>query len=292
MRPVKDLLIEEYWNIAFREYSEDNSVINSSKVKTKFKLMKTCKRYWYADPFLFEKDGKTYLFVEAFDNVSEIGVIAYSEYIDGDFTEPEVIIRENFHLSYPYVFEKDGKIFMMPETHEDNCVQFYEAVDFPKKWAKAEVKVKNVDAVDTVIENGLYIASIICPEKDMSIDLAVFDGDGNEMPYSPVYKKSLEKRGAGLCFDHKGVRYRPSQGCLNGNYGGKVILNKIKKCDADGYEEEPVGEITPDDIDIPVSDTANGIHTYARSSKIEIVDVKLKRYNTQRLMWIAKKKLG
>lgn len=292
MRPVKDLIVEEYWNIAFREYTQDDTVVNASDKKTKFKLLKTSKRYWYADPFLFEKDGKTFLFVEAFDNVTEVGVIAYSEYINGSFTEPEVVLRESFHLSYPYVFEKDGKVYMMPETHEDNCIQLYEAIDFPKKWEKADVMVKNVDAVDTVIENGLFIASLICPEKDMTVDLAVFDMDGNEMPYSPVYKNSLEKRGAGICFDRKGDRIRPSQGCLNNVYGGKVILNKIIKCDAEGYEEIPVAEITPNDIDIPVSETPSGIHTYARSSKIEIVDVKLKRYNAQRLMWIARKKLG
>lgn len=292
MRPVKDLLIEEYWNIAFREYTEEDSIVNSPKSKTKFNLMKPNKRYWYADPFLFEKDGKTYLFVEAFDNVTEVGVIACSEYVNGNFTNPEIVLKEDFHLSYPYVFEKDGKIYMMPETHEDNCIQFYEAVDFPKSWKKAEVKVQNVDAVDTVIENGLFIASVICPQKDMSIDLAVFDKEGKELPYSPVYKNSLEKRGAGLCFDHKGMRIRPSQGCLNNVYGGKVILNKITKCDAEGYVEEPFAEITPDNIEIPINAVPTGIHTYARSSKIEIVDVKLKRSNAQRLIWIAKKKLG
>lgn len=291
MRPIKDLFVEEYWNIAYRDYTEEDSVVNASK-KTKFNILKATKRFWYADPFLFEKDGKTYLFVEMFDNTTEIGVIGCSEYIDGKFTEPEVVLQERFHLSFPYVFEKDGKILMMPETHEDNCIQLYEAVDFPKKWKKLCVVVKDIDAVDTVIENDCFIASVICPEKDMSIDLCVYDKCGNEMPYSPVYKHRLDKRGAGMCFTHKNTRLRPAQSCENGVYGGKIIFYKINQCDSDGYFEEKFSEITPENIDVPELKNLNGIHTYARTEKIEIVDIKAKRTNIQRLLWITKRKLG
>lgn len=291
MRPVRDLFVEEYWNIAFREYTEDDSVVNAKDGKTEFKLLKASKRFWYADPFLFEKDGKTYLFVEAFDNMTEVGCIACSEYIHGQFLKPKIVLKEKFHLSYPYVFEKDGKVYMMPETHEDNCIQLYEAVDFPKKWEKKEILVKDVDAVDTVIENDMLVASVICPEANMSVDLAVFDSDGNEMPYSPVYKHSLEKRGAGRCFTHNSMRLRPSQGCKNNVYGGKIIFNKINCCDKEKYEEEVFAEITPNNISVPVSGIPRGIHTYARTGKLEIVDIKFERYNLQRLYWIVSRKI-
>lgn len=292
MRPVKDLFFEEYWNIAFRDYTEDNSVVNAPREKTKFNLLKANKRYWYADPFLFEKDGETYLFVEVFDNITEVGFIGYSQYVNGEFTEPKEALKESFHLSYPCVFEKDGKIFMMPETHEDNCIQLYEAVDFPAQWKKSSVIVNNINAVDTVIENGYLIPSVICPQNDMSVDLGVYDADGNEMPYSPVYKSRLDKRGAGRIFSHKGMRLRPAQGCENNVYGGKVIFNMIKQCDSNGYAEEAFTEIAPENIDVPQSGAPCGIHTYARTDKIEIVDVKFKRFNIKRLYWIAKKKLG
>ena len=200
MRPLKDLIFEEYWNIGFRFYSEDNSVADGGKKK--FDQLKATKRYWYADPFLFEKDGETFLFVEMFDNTTEVGVIGYSKFENGRFTQPELIIKESFHLSYPLVFEENGKIFMMPETHEDGCIQLYEAVKFPTEWKKSEILVENVNAVDTVIENNLFLASVICPSNDMRIDLGVFDKNGNEMPYSPVCTGSLTKRGAGDVFPH------------------------------------------------------------------------------------------
>lgn len=291
MRPIKDLFIEEYWNIAFRNYTEADSVVSGENKKTKFNILKANKRFWYADPFLFEKDGKTYLFVEMFDNKTEVGVIGCSEFVNGKFTEPEVVLEESFHLSYPYVFEKDSKVLMMPETHEDGCIQFYEAVDFPKKWKKLSVAVKDVNAVDTVIENDFFIGSVVCPEKDMSIDISIYDKDGNEMPYSPVYKRCLDRRGAGMCFDFKGERIRPAQSCENGLYGGKIIFYKINQCDNDGYSEEKYSEMSPDMIDVIGLKNVSGIHTYTRTDKLEIVDIKCKRMNIRRLLWIIKRKI-
>ena len=48
--------------------------------------------------------------VKAFDNKSEKGVIACMKYKDGDFTDPEVVLEESFHLSYPYVYEENGEL--------------------------------------------------------------------------------------------------------------------------------------------------------------------------------------
>ena len=39
------------------------------------------KHYWYADPMLFEKNGKVYLFTEAFDKRIQKGKLAISSII-------------------------------------------------------------------------------------------------------------------------------------------------------------------------------------------------------------------
>lgn len=291
MRPIKDLFVEEYWDIAYRAYSDDDTVVNADK-KYSFKHLKANSRYWYADPFLIEFKGETYLFTEMFDNIKEVGVIGCSKFTNGEFGAPEVVLEETFHLSYPYVFEKDGKIFMMPESHEDSCIQLYEAVEFPQKWKKHTVLVDKVNAVDTVIENGYLLASVICPTDDMTIDFTVYDAEGRKMPYSPVYSGRLDKRGAGHNFTHKGMRLRPAQGCENGVYGGRVIINKITQCDDSGYSEEEICEIKPVNIAIESGKTPCGIHTYGRTDNLEVVDIKFKRTNIKRLFWIIKKKLG
>jgi hypothetical protein len=291
MRPIKDLISEEYWNIGFRKYDENDTVVSGGKQYT-FNLLKANKRYWYADPFLFENKGRTYLFVEMFDNKTERGEIGCSEFIDGNFTQPRIVLSESFHLSYPYVFEKDGEIFMMPETHEDNCIETYRAVQFPDKWEKHKVLVENINAADSVFENGLLITAAVCPENDMSVDLCIYNGEGKQMSYSPAYSHSLTKRGAGRIFTYKGVRIRPAQSCENDVYGGKIIFNEIKECTDKGYCEEMFSQITPENILTPMNTAACGIHTYARTDAIEIVDIKFKRFNAKRLLWIFKNKLG
>ena len=83
MRPLKEIFVEEYWDIAFRRYSNNDTVVDADKKSYAFDELKVTKRYWYADPFLFEKNNRTYLFVEMFDNVTEKGLIGYSEFIGG-----------------------------------------------------------------------------------------------------------------------------------------------------------------------------------------------------------------
>ena len=64
-------------------------------------------RYWMADPFLYERDGITYLFYEMYDYFRGRGVLAYS-IINDDFSvsKPKIIINEKFHLSFPNIYEK------------------------------------------------------------------------------------------------------------------------------------------------------------------------------------------
>ena len=152
--------------------------------------------------------------------------------------------------------------------------------------------VNDVNAADTVIENDMLITALVCPENDMSVDLCIFTMDGKQCEFSPVYRNSLIKRGAGKCFGYKNKRIRPTQSCENGIYGGKIIFNEIIKCSADEYEEKEVSEITPENIETEVGKKSEGIHTYARSGDIEIVDIKFRRFNLLRLIWIFKNKLG
>ncbi len=290
MRPVKEIFIEEYWDIAFRRYSADDTVVEANKKAYYFDELKATKRYWYADPFLFEKNGKTYLFVEMFDNVKEKGLIGYSEFIDGKFTQPQVVLEESFHLSYPYVFEENGIIYMMPETRDDGCIQLYRAKKFPTEWVKERVVVKIKDAVDTVIDGDDIITSVITSPAEMKTQLEIFNiKTGKPSFENPVKPTDQISRGAGRIIEHKGMRLRPAQNCTNANYGSGLIFYEINKSES-SYSEKKYSELFPSQI-ASGNDTVLGVHTYARTNEIEIVDVKKKRFNLRRIIWIVKKKL-
>ena len=45
---------------------------------------------------------------------------------DGRWQQPEPILVEDGHLSYPFVFEHDGTMYLVPETSARRCVELYE----------------------------------------------------------------------------------------------------------------------------------------------------------------------
>ena len=89
-------------------------------------------KYW-ADPFLYQRDGKDYIFYELYDYKK--GVIAYSEINeDMSFTEPTVILDLSYHLSYPSLFEDSGELYMIPETGLSRTIELYKCNLFPNVW--------------------------------------------------------------------------------------------------------------------------------------------------------------
>mgnify|MGYP003441325525 FL=1 len=57
MRPIKDIFTENYWDILYRTAESPGKGIFGHS-KEKFKHIGSSSRYWYADPFLFEKGGE------------------------------------------------------------------------------------------------------------------------------------------------------------------------------------------------------------------------------------------
>lgn len=109
-----------------------------------------------ADPFLFRHKDKWFLFFEIFDDDLVRGVISYATSDDGfHWTYRGVVLQEPFHLSYPYVFEHDGEIYMIPETKKQREVRLYRATNFPTAWKMEKV----------LLRGKLADASIVYHEK-------------------------------------------------------------------------------------------------------------------------------
>jgi hypothetical protein len=286
MRPIKEIFLEEYWNIAFREAEENDYVfINKNKA---FKTLKEDNRYWYADPFLFEYKNEIWLFAEAFDNKTEKGVIACMKYQNGGFSSPEVVLEEDFHLSYPYIYEENGEVFMMPETSSDGSIQIYKALDFPKKWVKHKTLINIENAVDTVIFGDKLVTSVVTDSYEKRVDVDVYDINTGEYIKS-LHKNSQQARGAGRVFSADGKDIRPAQDCTNGVYGAGLVFYHIEETD-DGIHEEKLYTLAPENFSAS-NKNAEGVHTYARAGNLEVLDFKRKRFNLRRILWIIQKKL-
>ncbi len=286
MRPIKELLLEEYWNIAFREAKENDFVfLNKNK---NFMTLKENKRYWYADPFLFEYKGEIWLFTEAFDNKTEKGLIACSKYENGTFSFPKIVLEEDFHLSYPFVYEENGEVFMMPETSADSCIQVYKAVAFPEKWVKHKVLVRVENAVDTVVYGEKLITSVVTDSSEKRVDVDIYNMNG-ELVMKSLHKESQQARGAGRVITVEGKTIRPAQDCTGGVYGAGLVFYQIEEKDGK-FSETQMYKLSPKDFRIG-DQKAEGVHTYARTNNIEVLDFKRRRLNLRRILWIVQKKL-
>jgi hypothetical protein len=89
-----------------------------------------------ADPFIVRKDGVWYMFFEVLNKSNQRGEIGLAVSDDGlAWQYRRIVLREPFHLSYPYVFEWQGDYYMIPESWRGGGgVQLYKAAAFPDQW--------------------------------------------------------------------------------------------------------------------------------------------------------------
>jgi hypothetical protein len=83
-----------------------------------------------------KKESTWYMFFEVLNAKSRKGEIALARSDDGfSWKYEQIILREPFHLSYPYIFEWRKDYYMIPESEGIDEVRLYRADDFPKKWS-------------------------------------------------------------------------------------------------------------------------------------------------------------
>ena len=277
--------------VCYRLVPENGGLLFQNQ-KTAFQVIANSKRYWYADPMLFEHEGRHTLFFEAYDKRGQLGRIACCDLKDdGTHSEIQLAISEDFHLSYPNVFKLGGKIYMIPETADANQVLLYECVEFPCQWQRAAVLMDGIKSVDSTFFELDGKRWLFSAELDKSavhgarLNLYQVAEDFKLTPHAenPVEKNILTSRPAGNIFHFNSDIIRPSQDCSGGVYGRALLFNKISRLDRDEYIEQPVFTVLPRNIQTNIGKKLTGCHTYALSGnhRIEAVDVK---YNVVDIM--------
>jgi hypothetical protein len=69
----------------------------------------------------------------------------------GNYTKPKTIIENDYHMSYPFIIEEDGKLYLIPETAANNSVDIYECIEFPYNWRFKQTLMKGIQALDSTI---------------------------------------------------------------------------------------------------------------------------------------------
>lgn len=274
-------LFVEGWNVAFRNKS-CGSILEDTKEP--FKIIPNCWHGWCADPFVFEYKGRTYIFAELFDYLKDYAGIAYSVLENNKFSKWKVVIQEKFHMSYPHVFERDGEIYMIPETSENETLTLYKAKQFPDVWVKDKVLLENAKIVDTTLESPDLSKSLGLTYKiteNSKWQLLLFELDNEKITFSDLGvlcdNASIARPGGGF-FEYNGEKFRVSQDCEI-DYGYAINFMKLTEFSKNGFAEKKEKYVSPNDINIDKRFCITGIHTYNANCNYEVIDVKHLDYN-------------
>ena len=117
-----------------------------------------------ADPFMVEKDGTWFMFFEALNKVTsrgEVGLAVSSDTLRWEYRK--IVLKESFHLSYPYVFRDRDAYYMIPETLGLKYVALYKARAFPFHWEFAGRLLEGTHADPSIFRSGQRWWMFTCP---------------------------------------------------------------------------------------------------------------------------------
>ena len=260
------------WKIAYR--STESNIIND-KI-TPFSILKMPKGFWGADPFLFKKDEKLYVFFELTDFKKRKSILACKELFNTN-EKINIVYEFPFHCSYPFIFCYKDNIYILPETVQNKQVLLLKCQQFPCVWKYEKTLFSDYSSVDSTIRrfnNEMFILTYDISKK-CSYDTNIFKLDDNLCPImEPVYSTSTKldvSRPAGNFIEISKKEYvRPVQPS-NTFYGEKIVF---LKGGAD-WKEEEITSVTIKDINLDEKKLKKyiGLHTYNKLGSVEVIDI-------------------
>jgi hypothetical protein len=204
-----------------------------------------------ADPFMVWNNGVWYMFFEVLNAETGNGEIGLATSFDGlNWTYRQVVLREPYHLSYPYVFQANGQFYMVPETLMAGSIWLYKATLFPIKWVAMKGLVRGKFADPSLFYyEGLWWM-FACPRPYHHDALHLYYardlfGPWLEHSANPVIagnRRIARPGGRVLILEDRVVRF--TQDCYP-QYGSAVRTFRVAKLTPTCYEEEelPVSPI-------------------------------------------------
>ncbi len=227
------------------------------------------KARFVADPFMVEHNSGYYLFFEVLNDKRDTGEIGYafsSDCLQWEYRK--IILKERFHLSYPYLLFHEGHCYMIPECADSGGIQLYRAKHFPEQWQHISTLVKGhgrhaalADPSIFCYRNRWYLFSYCGKDKSLHLfTSAILTGTWQEHPKSPVVSGTPHfARPGGRVIIHEGRIYRYAQD-ETPNYGTRVWAFLITELSEESYSEVPA---TKEAVVAPGNEWWNrsGMHT-------------------------------
>src|SRR3954451_16126861 len=141
-----------HWHVGWR-YSPNTDVWQTRDLSgPAWNVLADPGHRFYADPFPIEWQGRTFVFFEDLDHRVGKGIISAIEF-DGAGPVGKVmpVLQEPWHLSYPFLIEDKGELWMIPESSEHRDVALYKCIRFPDRWERHCTLLSGLELADVTI---------------------------------------------------------------------------------------------------------------------------------------------
>jgi hypothetical protein len=151
-----------------------------------------------ADPFMMLHEGRWYLFMEVFNRLNRRGEIGIASSANGETWRYErIVLREPFHLAYPFLLRWRGNIYMVPDS-PSRGVRLYQATRFPYAWRFKRQLISGGCFSDSTVfrhQNRWWMLTAWAPHPSAPLSLRLFGasdlaGEWQEHPESPLLANS------------------------------------------------------------------------------------------------------
>jgi hypothetical protein len=199
-----------------------------------------------ADPFMLRHDSTWYMFFEVFRADSHQGDIGLATSPDGfAWTYRQIVLRESFHLSFPYVFAWNSEFYMIPETSGRNEVRLYRASEFPASWIFERTLLSGAGFTDaSIVRHGEKWWMFTNAPGDGTCSLFhadALDAEWVPHPQNPILRGARDRaRSAGRIVSSGGRLVRLAQDNTE-SYGLRVNAFEITTLTPTEYAERPAG---------------------------------------------------
>lgn len=231
--------------------NEDSKIFELGKMKSVYKGETSSLNLFncpttIADAFLYANANKMWLFYELQEHLDSKGLLMSVTTTDGiNWSNPKIVLEESVHLSFPYVFEDKGDVYMMPETSFLREIRLYKGSNECTNFQYITTLLRGERYVDSCfyMADGVYYLFTSVQHDDNSYTLRLYTsndllGDWQEHPCSPISTGKYCERNAGAIIESDGLLLRPAQN-NTAHYATNTHLYRIVELSPTRYREEP-----------------------------------------------------
>lgn len=247
LRTASSAVLRRSWSIGI--YTGDSPLRLSSPPEIQNPVLTSrevsdVRASFVADPFMVVEDGTWYMFLEVMNEETDKGEIGLAVSRDGlDWEYRQIVLRESFHLSYPYVFRWKNDYYMIPETLAMNAICLYRATRFPTRWSCVGVLLPGRCADTSIFRFDSMWWMFTCAPIQKSDTLRLYYSDSlsdgwHEHPRSPVVEgnaRIARPGGRVIRYDSRLIRF--TQDCFE-RYGSQVRAFEITDLTRTTYSEK------------------------------------------------------